>query len=85
MVLNFLPGLGVGYIYQRRWKAYWITGVISIFWFLLVLITQVNIDPSDPAPSQLDQIGFYGALSISLITAIEAGLAVKKAREKIDD
>ena len=25
VTLNVLPGLGAGYLYQRRWKAYWIT------------------------------------------------------------
>ncbi len=24
VVLNVVPGLGAGYLYQRRWKAYWI-------------------------------------------------------------
>ena len=23
--MNVVPGLGAGYLYQRRWKAYWIT------------------------------------------------------------
>ena len=25
VTLNVVPGLGAGYLYQRRWKAYWIT------------------------------------------------------------
>jgi len=29
VVLNVLPGLGAGYPYQRRWKAYWITSAVA--------------------------------------------------------
>ena len=29
MTLNVLPGLGAGYLYQRRWKAYWITSALA--------------------------------------------------------
>ena len=35
MTLNVLPGLGAGYLYQRRWKAYWITSALAITWFVL--------------------------------------------------
>ena len=33
VVLNVIPGLGAGYLYQRRWKAYWITSVLATAWF----------------------------------------------------
>jgi ABC-type Mn2+/Zn2+ transport system permease subunit len=33
--LNVLPGLGAGYLYQRRWRPYWITSAISTSWFAL--------------------------------------------------
>ena len=33
VVLNVLPGLGTGYLYQRRWRAYWITSALASAWF----------------------------------------------------
>jgi len=33
--LNFLPGLGSGYLYQRRWKPYFFTIIASTAWFSL--------------------------------------------------
>ena len=35
VILNVLPGLGAGYLYQRRWKAYWITSALATIWFVL--------------------------------------------------
>ena len=35
VVLNVVPGLGAGYLYQRRWKAYWITSALATSWFVL--------------------------------------------------
>ena len=29
VVLNVIPGLGAGYLYQRRWKPYWITSLLA--------------------------------------------------------
>ena len=29
VVLNLVPGLGSGYLYQRRWRAYWITSGLA--------------------------------------------------------
>ena len=29
VTLNVLPGLGAGYLYQRRWKAYWVTSALA--------------------------------------------------------
>ncbi len=81
VLLNIFPGLGAGYIYQRRWKAYWITCAVSVFWLIIGVMLQNGIDPSDPAPSQTDQIGFYGLLAIASITAAEAGISVTRARE----
>ena len=28
VTLNVVPGLGAGYLHQRRWKAYWITSAL---------------------------------------------------------
>ena len=33
--LNVAPGLGAGYLYQRRWKAYWITSALATAWLVL--------------------------------------------------
>ena len=33
--LNFLPGLGSGYLYQRRWTPYFLTLAASTAWFAL--------------------------------------------------
>ena len=35
VTLNVLPGAGAGYLYQRRWKAYWITSAQVATWFVL--------------------------------------------------
>ena len=37
VTLKVLPGLGAGYLYQRRWKAYWITSALDTTWFVLGL------------------------------------------------
>ncbi len=81
-LLNFLPGLGTGYLYQRRWKAYWITTGVSALWAYFDFNRVLSIDPSDPALPQSDNIGLIGLLVISSISACEAALAVKKERSK---
>ena len=85
VTLNLLPGLGVGYIYQRRWKAYWLTGALSLLWGLIGLVRQLRIDPIDPISSQSDQIAFYGFLFIAVYTACEAGLTVKNTRKALSE
>ena len=35
VTLNVLPGLGAGHLYQRHWKAYWITSALASSWFIL--------------------------------------------------
>ncbi len=80
VVLNFMPGLGVGYIYQRRWKAYWITTFASAFWVAFDLYGELGIDPSDPAPMNANSSGLFGLLLIASITALEAWITCKKAR-----
>eukprot|EP01036_Dinobryon_divergens_P000506 gene506-639_t len=44
-VLNVVPGLGTGYIYQRRWRAYWITTATSTGWFVLGALLGQDVDP----------------------------------------
>ena len=77
--LNFLPGLGSGYLYQRRWKPYFLTITASTAWLALGFFLQ-----GDSEPSQAEQIiGISGLFLISIVTVIEANLAYKKARNKI--
>ena len=74
-LLNFLPGVGAGYLYQRRWLPYFITAGAVTAWFVLGIILQ-----SDKEPSQTEQlIGIGGLFLISTITIVEANLAFKKA------
>tara|TARA_Y100001968_G_C19320114_1_gene698766 strand:- start:21 stop:335 length:315 start_codon:yes stop_codon:yes gene_type:complete len=80
-ILNFFPGLGSGYLYQRRWKAYWITTLISALWLTIGFYNQLNIDPSDPAPLQSDQTGILGLFFIALFTSVESAWSVNRARE----
>ena len=76
--LNFLPGLGSGYLYQRRWKPYFFTITTSTAWFALGIFLQ-----GDSEPSQSEQIiGIAGLFFISIVTVIEANLAFKKAINK---
>ena len=77
-ILNFLPGLGSGYLYQRRWKPYFLTITATTTWFTLGFLLQ-----GDSEPSQREQIiGISGLFLISIITVIEANLAFKKAINK---
>ncbi len=78
-LLNFFPGLGTGYIYQRRWKAYWITTAISALWVFVGSFRELNIDPSDPIQSDSDPSVLLGLIIIAAITAFEAWYKVKNA------
>ena len=74
-LLNFLPGVGTGYLYQRRWLPYFITAGVVTAWFIIGIILQ-----ADKEPSQSEQlIGISGLLIISIVTTVEANLAFKKA------
>ena len=76
--LNFLPGLGSGYLYQRRWKPYFFTLTASTAWCVLGIFLQGNSEPT-----QNEQIiGISGLFFISIVTVIEANLAFKKANSK---
>ena len=78
--LNFLPGLGSGYLYQRRWKQYFLTIAANTSWFALGLFLQ-----GDSEPSKVEQIiGISGLFFISTVTVIEANFAFKQASKKIN-
>jgi hypothetical protein len=76
-LLNVLPGLGAGYLYQRRWRAWWITTVLSSGWFLLGALLQSNPAEIDPS-SRL--VGLVGLLLLAAVSAVEAFLAARRAR-----
>ena len=80
-LLNLLPGLGTGYIYQRRWVPYFLTGGAIIIWIGLGIFLQ-----GDSEPNRKEQIiGLSGLLLISLVTAIESYLAFNRASKKIEE
>ncbi len=78
VLLNVLPGLGAGYLYQRRWKAYWITSALATIWF--VAGAALAQGAAADAEQQNQLVGLLGLLLLAGITAAEAGLAVKRVR-----
>ena len=73
--LNFLPGLGAGYLYQRRWIPYFGTVGAATAWFVLGAIINVDTDPT-----QADRLIVIGGLFlISITTMVEAKIAHNKA------
>ena len=77
--LNFFPGLGAGYLYQRRWVPYFVTIVIASSWFVLGTILNGEAEPTKS--EQL--IGIGGLFLISITTMIEAKIAHNKAMASI--
>ena len=79
VALNVVPGLGTGYLYQRRWRAYWITAVGNGAWLDAGdMISKGSTTEMDPK-TQL--IGLLGLSILGIVTAIEAGQTVKKVRQ----
>ncbi len=75
-LLNVVPGLGTGYIYQRRWKAYWITSAVTSAWFVLGAVLGQGAEGLAEQQNQL--IGLGGLLVVAAVTATEAALAVRR-------
>ena len=78
VLLNVVPGLGAGYLYQRRWKAYWITSLLASAWFVAGALLGRSADAAAAAQNQL--VGLVGLLLLAAVSASEAGLAVKRVR-----
>ena len=78
VTLNVLLGLGAGYLYQRRWKAYWVTSVFATTWFVLGAVLGQGAEAAEEMQDQL--VGLVGLVALAAGTAVEAGLVVKKAR-----
>jgi hypothetical protein len=85
VVLNVVPGLGTGYIYQRRWRAYWITSALSSTWFVLGIVLGqgqgAGIDPATESDPRQQLVGLLGLLLLAAVTAAEAGIAARRARQ----
>ena len=79
VILNLVPGLGAGYLYKRRWKAYWITSALATAWFVAGAFLGQNADAA--ADTQNKLVGLIGLLLLAAGTATEAGMAVKKLRQ----
>jgi len=80
-LLNFLPGLGTGYIYQRRWRPYFLTSGAVTIWFALGIFLQNGNEPTN-----IEQlIGILGLLFISLVTVVESYLAHKKSINLVNE
>ena len=77
VTLNVLPGLGAGYLYQRRWKAYWITSALATTWFVMGAVLVQDAEAAEEMQIQL--VGLGGLVALAAGTAVEAGLAAKKA------
>lgn len=77
-LLNLVPGLGSGYIYQRRWRAYWITSAVATSWFVLGAVLGTNGEAASAGRDQV--IGLAGLLLLAAVTMAEAFLAGRKAR-----
>jgi len=80
-ILNFLPGLGAGYLYQRRWIPYFVTGGAATAWFVLGAILNGETEPTKA--EQLIEIG--GLFLISITTMVEARIAHKKATLAVEE
>jgi hypothetical protein len=80
VVLNVVPGLGAGYLYQRRWRAYWITSALATAWFVAGAALGQNADAATEAQNQL--VGLVGLVALAVVTATEAGLAVRRVRPR---
>ena len=80
VTLNIVPGLGAGYLYQRRWKAYWLTSALATIWFVLGAALAQGSEAAEELQNQI--IGLAGLVALAAATAVEAGLAVKKSRSE---
>ena len=81
VLLNVVPGLGAGYLYQRRWTAYWITSALATAWFVAGAVLAQDMDAASELQNQV--VGLAGLLALSGSTAAEAGWALKRVRSKL--
>lgn len=88
---------GVGYIYQRRWRAFWLGGLAAFSAALALglgsasLVTQLPVASRPPGledNSELSvgalMLGAYaGLMAVGIGSAVEAGVAVNRARRRL--
>jgi len=98
LALN-LGCLGMGYVYQRRWRAYWIGALAAISTGLtlggLYAIKTNNDMAQQPDAIHIQMYGkptivagfvmgaYAGLMAVGIGSAVEAGLAVKRARQRL--
>ena len=70
VTLNVLPGLGAGYLYQRRRKAYWMTSALATTWFVLGSVLGQDAGAGEELQNQL--VGLGGLVALAAGTAVEA-------------
>ena len=63
VTLNVVPGLGAGYLYQRRWKAYWITSALATTWFVLGAVLGQDAGAGEELQNPLVGLGRLVALA----------------------
>ena len=80
VTLNVVPGLGTGYLYQRRWRAYWITSALATTGCVRGAVLGQGAEGAENIQNQW--IGLLGLVALAAGTAVEAGLAAKKSREQ---
>ncbi len=80
-LLNSFPGVGTGYIYQRRWFPYFLNIGASTIWFFLGIYVLRGNEPTNNQRI----IGLLGFLLISIITSMESLLAHKRALKIIKE
>jgi hypothetical protein len=85
-LLNLIPGLGTGYIYQRRWRAYWITSGLGVAWFVLGASLDQDLDPVLQADviQQNQLFGLGGLLLLAGVSCAEAVITARRVREPAD-
>lgn len=88
---------GVGYIYQRRWRAFWIGGAAAVASAVVLGAAAAALATRLPAEARgrgdiytvdltmpVTAVGAYaGLLAVGVGSAVEAGLAVKRARRRL--
>jgi len=87
-----LHGFGLGYVYQRRWRAFWLGGLAALAvgsafgvaaGFAGAAMGEGRADRSE-VTIVAAMGGFYaGLFGVAIGTSVEAGLAVNRARRRL--
>jgi hypothetical protein len=92
-----LGSQGVGYIYQRRWGAFWIGAAAALVSAVVLGAGAAALSSRMPAEARgrggidtmdltvpVTAMGAYvGVIAVGVGSAVEAGLAVKRARRRL--